>query len=73
MQEHVKNTYLPTKLLSRVTGNCMNTNPVQCESMHGYFPADITQTIRLYPDTYCIFKSCKIITSIFNNAAKKTN
>ena len=27
--------------------------------MLGYFPADITQTICLYPDTYCMFKSCK--------------
>ena len=70
MQEHVKNTYLPTKLLSRVADNCRNTSAVWCESMYGYFPADITQTICLYPDTYCIFKSCKKITFIFNNAGK---
>ena len=28
---------------------------------------------RLYPNTYCIFKSCKKITFTINNAAKKTS
>ena len=28
MREHVKNTYLPTKLLSSVTDSCMNSSPL---------------------------------------------
>ena len=42
MQEHVKNTYLPTKLLSRVADNCRNTSPVWCKVCTDIFP----QTLR---------------------------
>ena len=61
-REHVKNTCLPTKLLSRVTDNCMNTSPVWCESMHGYFFADITQ----------IFSACIPIVIASLNRVRKS-
>ena len=74
MREHVKNTYLPTKLLSRVTDSCMNTSPrLVRKYARIFFRRHYADIFRLYPDTYCIFKSCKKITFIFTNAAKKTN
>ena len=41
IREHVKNTYFPKKLLSRVTDNCMNTSPRLVRKYARILSADI--------------------------------
>ena len=73
-REHVKNTCLPTKLLSRVTDNCMNTSPrLMRKYARIFFCRHYADIFCLYSNSYRIFKPCEKITFIFNNAAKKTN
>ena len=72
--KHVKNTCLPTKLLSHVADNCMNTSPrLMRKYARIFFCRHYADIFCLYPNSCRIFKPCEKITFIFNKAAKKTN
>ena len=62
IREHVRKTYLLKKLLSGVSDTTINTSPVWCEDMHGYFSADTTKT----------FSACILIVIASLNCARKS-
>ena len=71
-REHVKNTCLPTKLLSRVTDNCMNTSPrLMRKYARIFFCRHYADIFCLYPNSYRIFKPCEKITFIFKRQQRR--